>query len=57
MTLTPFGFCGHCEHRRELVMTEAGVLACHVCDSMDVYDDREDYEAAQEALDSIMEDQ
>lgn len=49
-----YGYCPHCEHRRELVPTEAGVLKCHACDAVDVYNSKKQYEEAQEAVDQIV---
>lgn len=53
MPAPPYGYCPHCEHRRELVPTEAGVLACHACDALDVYESKQAYEDAQAALDRL----
>lgn len=49
MTLTQYGWCPRCDARRELVMTSAGVLACHSCGSLNVYDTREAMEEARHA--------
>lgn len=34
MSVTEYDWCRHCEARREMVMTTAGVLACCVCDAV-----------------------
>ncbi|WP_178917703.1 hypothetical protein [Natronomonas gomsonensis] len=47
MSLTQHGFCPTCDDRRELVMTSPGVLACHSCGNVDVYENRDDYEKVQ----------
>ena len=44
MTLTQFGYCPTCDRRRELVMTSPGVVACHSCGGVNVYDSRETFE-------------
>lgn len=44
MPAPEFGFCPQCEKRRELVMNEVGFLQCHACNSMDIYDSRQEYE-------------
>lgn len=44
MSATEFGYCPHCEGRKELVMTEAGVLACHACGALDIYTNKQAYE-------------
>lgn len=43
MTVTEFGYCPKCDDRKELVMTGAGVLACHSCGNLNVYDSKEKY--------------
>lgn len=51
-TTTQYGYCQHCDIRHvELVMTSAGVYACHKCGAVDVYDSKESYEKAQEEFD------
>lgn len=53
-SLTEYGYCPRCEHRRELVMTSAGVLACHACESVDVYDSKAEYEEAEAVRREVM---
>lgn len=48
MTLTQFGYCRKCdEDRVELVPVAGGVLACHKCGNINVYDSRQEFEATQ----------
>jgi len=47
MSVTEFGWCPKCDDRKELVMTSAGVFACHSCGSVDVYDSKQAMEDAQ----------
>lgn len=40
-TLTEYGWCPTCEDRRELMMTSAGVFACHACGNVNVFESQD----------------
>lgn len=48
MSLTEFGYCPKCDARRELVMTSAGVFACNVCDNLNIYSSKAEFEKMKE---------
>lgn len=48
MTVTEFGYCPRCEERKELVMNSGGMLQCHSCGAMDIYDSKTAFEAAKQ---------
>lgn len=51
MTTTEFGYCPKCdEDHVELTMTTAGMLACHRCGNIDVYDSREAFDRLDEYM-------
>lgn len=50
MTVTQFGYCPRCDKRHvELTPMDGGVLGCHKCGNVMVYDSKEKYEERQEA--------
>lgn len=48
MTVTEFGFCPRCEERKELVMNSGGMLQCHSCGNMNIYESKRAFESAQQ---------
>jgi len=51
VSVTEYGYCPKCDiDRVELTMTTAGVLACHKCGNVDIYESRSAFKNMDEYL-------